>query len=216
MVLRLFFLFALFYQAPVFAVFSSENTSTLENWLIGTYQSKLTQIQGQDVKINLQILPIWSDRVDGEWLYLEGQVAGNDGKPFHQRIVQLVESFNGVIRFYNYTIPRASDFQGAYFNPAILASLTPSQLTLNTRCEFIIVPEGKSEFVGKIGNEGCHKSKTGMVFTSKSFTVSKSNITLFNQINMSHPQANKPTFSPIISFSKKSSYQGLVKVIGDK
>ena len=69
-------LMCLFSSFAYAAVFKSENTALLKQWLVGVHRSTNDVIRGREVNIGLQVLPIWQDRVDGEWLYVEGRIIG--------------------------------------------------------------------------------------------------------------------------------------------
>ena len=63
-------LMCLFSSFAYSAVFKSEHTALLKQWLSGMHRSTNDVIQGREVNIDLNISPIWQDRVDGEWLYM--------------------------------------------------------------------------------------------------------------------------------------------------
>jgi hypothetical protein len=169
----------LFSSLAYSAVFKSDNTALLSQWLAGVHQSTNDIIQGRKVNIGLQILPIWQDRIDGEWLYIESRIIGSPNKPFRQRILQLVATPNGLIRLYSYTIPRASDFAGAYYVPQVLASLTQSQLSISSNCELLIELKVTSTFVGETDAGSCLKNSSGALLTTF-FAVSAVNISFLD------------------------------------
>jgi len=161
------------------AVFKSENTALLKQWLVGVHRSTNDVIQGREVNIGLQVLPIWQDRIDGEWLYVEGRVIDSPRKPFRQRILQLVATPNGLIRLYSYSIPRASDFAGAYYSPQVLTSLTQSQLSISNNCELLIELKVTNTFVGETDAASC-MMKSGIPFMTSFFAVSAVNISFLD------------------------------------
>ncbi|GIC77341.1 hypothetical protein FMO003_35440 [Moritella sp. F3] len=172
-------LMCLFSSLAYSAVFKSENTALLRQWLGGVHQSTNDVIQGRKVNIGLQVLPIWQDRIDGEWLYIESRIIDSPNKPFRQRILQLVATPNGLIRLYSYTIPRASDFAGAYYVPQVLASLTQSQLSISNNCELLIELKVTSTFVGETDANSCLSSK-GTALLTTFFAVSEVNISFLD------------------------------------
>ncbi len=172
-------LMCLFSSFAYSAVFKSENTVLLKQWLAGTHRSTNDIIQGRAVNIGLQILPIWQDRIDGEWLYIESRIIDSPNKPFRQRILQLVATPNGLIRLYSYTIPRASDFAGAYYFPQVLASLTQSQLSISNNCELLIELKVTSTFVGETDVDSCITHQ-GMPLMTTFFAVSEVNMSFLD------------------------------------
>ncbi|WP_232784129.1 chromophore lyase CpcT/CpeT [Moritella sp. Urea-trap-13] len=172
-------LMCLFSSFAYSAVFKSENTALLKQWLVGIHRSTNDVIQGREVNIGLQILPIWQERIDGEWLYIESNIIDSANKPFRQRILQLVATPNGLIRLYSYTIPRASDFAGAYYFPQVLASLTQSQLSISGNCELLIELKVTSTFVGETDANSCF-TNSGAALLTTFFAVSEVNISFLD------------------------------------
>lgn len=209
MILRFMLILACLFHAPVYAVFKSDNTQLLKQWLAGVHYSTNNTIQDKRVHIALEVLPIWQDRDDGEWLYFEGHITDSKKKPFHQRIIHLVKTLNNQIRLYNYSIPRASDFAGAYYAPDILSSLTLSQLTINNNCEFLIKLGYEGIFTGEAGSNGCDSGYSGLLFMSTSFTVSQSGISFLDG-TVKDKNVRKRRFKPLY-FNKKEFYHGLVR-----
>ena len=172
-------LMCLFSSFAYSAIFKSENTALLKQWLAGIHRSTNDVIQGREVNIGLQVLPIWQDRLDGEWLYIESRIIGSPNKPFRQRILQLVATPNGLIRLYSYSIPRASDFAGAYYFPQVLTSLTQSQLSISNNCELLIELKVTSTFVGATDADSC-LTNTGTPLMTTFFAVSEVNISFLD------------------------------------
>lgn len=149
------------------AVFNSSNTALLSSWLPGIYESTNVKFQDEDLNVTLHILPIWQDRSDGKWFYIESNIINKMTKPFRQRILQFVATPNDHIRMYTYRIPRASDFAGAYFSPELLASLTPSQISIRNGCELDIKHKMTDIFVGVSDHLTCiSKARNDQLMTT--------------------------------------------------
>ncbi|MDX2320656.1 MAG: chromophore lyase CpcT/CpeT [Moritella sp.] len=206
MILRLIVaLMCLFSSFAYSALFKSENTALLGQWLSGIHRTTNDVIQGRKVHIGLQVLPIWQDSIDGEWLYIESRIIGSSNKPFRQRILQLVASPNGFIRLYSYSIPRASDFAGAYYFPEVLQSLTQSQLSINNNCELLIELKVTGTFVGETDSDSC-MTNTGIPLMTTFFAVSEVNISFLDGAydkfgNLMPGQLDKP-----VTFLKLEDY----------
>ncbi|QUM74847.1 chromophore lyase CpcT/CpeT [Moritella sp. 24] len=173
-------LMCLFSSFAYSAIFKSDNTQLLTQWLSGVHRSTNDVIQGRDVNIDLRIFPIWQDRFDGEWLYMESRIVGSPNKPFRQRILQLVATPNGLIRLYSYSIPRASDFAGAYYTPKVLMSLTQSQLSISNNCELLIELKITNTFVGETDSNSCITTSHSSSLITTFFAVSEANISFLD------------------------------------
>lgn len=198
-------LMCLFSSFSYAAVFKSENTELLKQWLVGVHRSTNDVIQGREVNIGLQVLPIWQDRIDGEWLYVEGRIIGSLRKPFRQRILQLVATPNGLIRLYSYSIPRASDFAGAYYTPQVLTSLTQSQLSISNNCELLIELKVTNTFVGETDTSSC-MMKTGIPVMTNFFAVSAVNISFLDGGYNKFGQLVSGRFDVPVTFLKIENY----------
>ena len=198
-------LMCLFSSFAYAAVFKSENTALLKQWLVGVHRSTNDVIRGREVNIGLQVLPIWQDRVDGEWLYVEGRIIGSPRKPFRQRILQLVATPNGLIRLYSYSIPRASDFAGAYYSPQVLTSLTQSQLSISNNCELLIELKVTNTFVGETDTDSC-MMKTGIPVMTNFFAVSAVNISFLDGGYNKFGQLVSGRFDVPVTFLKIENY----------
>lgn len=149
------------------AVFNSSNTALLSSWLPGVYESTNAKFQDEDLNVTLHILPIWQERTDGKWFYIESNIINKMTKPFRQRILQFVATPSDHIRMYTYRIPRASDFAGAYFSPELLASLTPSQISIRNGCELDIKHKMTDIFVGESDHLTCiSKARNDQLMTT--------------------------------------------------
>ncbi|MFT5880762.1 MAG: CpeT protein [Moritella sp.] len=186
------------------AVVKSSNTLLLKQWLSGEHHSTNDKIQDRDVQLALQILPIWQDRIDGEWLYMESSVINSPHKPFRQRILQLVDTPNNRIRLYSYSIPRASDFAGAYYEPQILSSLTLSQLTIHSGCELLIELKDTGIFVGESNAKTCVPRRMGLQFMATFFAVSEFNLSFLDRGYDKHGQLIQGSLENPVTFLKIS------------
>jgi len=187
------------------AIFKSENTALLTQWLSGIHKSNNDVIQGREVSIGLQAFPIWQERVDGEWLYIESRIVGSPNKPFLQRILQLVATPNGLIRLYSYSIPRASDFAGAYYSPQVLMSLTQSQLTISNNCELLIELKVTRTFVGEADSETCRSQGRSPLMTTF-FAISEVNISFLDGSYSQRRTVTEGRFDKPITFMKLEDY----------
>ena len=190
------------------ALFKSDNTALLQMWLSGVHHSSNNQINGKNVSVSLHVLPIWQDRIDGEWLYMESSIVDSTAKPFRQRVLQLVGSVNGAIRLYSYSIPRASDFSGSYYDPAILASLAPSQLSLTSGCDIVVALNATRTFVGETDPNSCANQSLTPPAIANFFAVSEFNISFVdsNYDRLGNLVADR--LDMLVTFLKVEAYKG--------
>ncbi len=163
------------------AVFNSANTALLSSWLPGIYESTNVKFQDEELNVTLHILPIWQERSDGKWFYIESNIINKMTKPFRQRILQFVATPSDHIRMYTYRIPRATDFAGAYFSPELLASLTPSQISIRNGCELNIKHKMTDIFVGESDHLACFSKVNGGQLMTTFLSLSEYSLSYWNR-----------------------------------
>ena len=80
--------------------------------------------------IRLVMTPIWEDRTDGVWLYVEQAASSALARPYRQRVYH-VHRVDETLRSDVYTLPgEALDYAGAYMDVARFDGITPEDLEL--------------------------------------------------------------------------------------
>jgi CpeT protein len=63
---------------------------TLENIMAGKYTSEAqSKVDTNYFNISLVMVPIWQDRGDGKWMYVEQAIGTKLDKPYRQRVYHL-------------------------------------------------------------------------------------------------------------------------------
>ncbi len=85
----------------------------LTSLMSGTFSSELqSETDTSYFNISLVMTPIWSDRTDGKWLYVEQAVASKLDKPYRQRVYHLQHPSKDVFTSDIYTIKDPLSFAG--------------------------------------------------------------------------------------------------------
>ena len=137
-----------------FSVVSKAQFSTdmmkLAAMMQGSFSSEQqSKVDSTYFDIRLQIVPIWEQRTDGIWMYVEQAVAKMQDKPYRQRVYRLTELGNGKFESAVYTLKSPLRFAG---KAQLVNQLNPDSLTLKDGCSVILKKESKKKFVG--GTEG--------------------------------------------------------------
>ncbi|MCE2596886.1 chromophore lyase CpcT/CpeT [Motilimonas cestriensis] len=166
----IFCLFSLF-SAPLWAF--SMQLELMTDWFEGEY-SNANQATKDSTFESLQFLVrrFWHTRTDGVWFYVE-QIKNQRGVlPYQQRIMQLIDQPNGLIRLHTYTTPQPIDFTGAYYQPQLLDKLTLQQLTMQQGCDIIFNYEKElKQFVGGTESHNCHLDYRGSTHVKITYTL---------------------------------------------
>ena len=69
---------------------SADELDTLVEWMTGSFSSQAqAQADERYYDIRLEMVPIWTDRDDGRWLYVEQAAASALERPYRQRIYRV-------------------------------------------------------------------------------------------------------------------------------
>ncbi len=105
--------------------------------------------------IRLEMVPIWRDRDNGKWLYVEQAASWSLDKPYRQRVYQLIEGDGGIILSVVYSIPQPLRFAGAWKNKNPLKELTPDSLEVREGCVVILRKTASFEYTGNTNKNDC-------------------------------------------------------------
>lgn len=121
--------------------------------------------------IRLQMMPIWTDRTDGPWLYVEQAVSSRQDKPYRQRVYRIRPAANGNVESQVFTLPGPTRFAGAWRDPAPLAALTPDSLELRDGCSIFLRRSGDGHYEGGTLGTGCPSELRGASFATSIVTI---------------------------------------------
>lgn len=124
--------------------------------------------------IHLTMVPIWMDRADGPWLYVEQAAASSLDRPYRQRVYQLVRTGSETIESRVYTLPEPPlQYAGAAVDPAKLSGVTPADLTLRTGCAVVLRKSGP-EWTGSTEGKQCASDLRGASYATSEVRISAS------------------------------------------
>ena len=144
----------------------------LAEWMAGSFDSgKQSQADTNFLDIRLVMMPIWTHRADGYWLYVEQAVATHEDQPYRQRIYHLCRVDDSLLASDVYTLENPLRFAGAWKQSDPLASLTPDSLTKRDGCAIILRPIGDSAFVGGTVGTGCESTLRGAIYATSDVRI---------------------------------------------
>jgi CpeT protein len=150
--------------------------STLEHltvFLTGSFSSADQARGDQNFRAaTLHITPIWADRSDGPWLYLEQALADAPAHPYRQLIYQLAARPDHTLeaRIFELTDPVAAT--GAWKNPTLLDKLTPANLVAREGCTLILHLQPGGTFKGGTAGTGCASALRGASYSTIETVIS--------------------------------------------
>jgi hypothetical protein len=150
----------------------ADGLDRLAGWMTGSFSSEEQAAEDESYfDIRLEMVPIWTDRADGRWLYVEQAAALSLDSPYRQRVYHLTVQDDGSFRSEVYAIPDPLRFAGAWKSDAPLADLSPDALELREGCAVILRAETEKRFVGSTVGTGCSSTLRGASYATSEVTV---------------------------------------------
>ena len=122
----------------------------LLSWFSGEFSSQeQATFDARFTSAELRLVEIWPGEGPFRWVYAEQFLTERAQRPFRQRIYRFSPLPDGRILMAELTMPRATDFAGAWRRPELLDSLTPQQLSLREGCEIWLTRQPGGEYKGQ-------------------------------------------------------------------
>jgi hypothetical protein len=142
------------------------------SWMTGSFSSEeQARADTNYFDIRLEMWPIWVERGDGYWLYVEQAVASQEDRPYRQRVYHVTEQADGSIRSDVYEIPDPLRFVGVWKSRDRLAGLTPDSLHLKNGCAVILKRVSGDAFEGGTVGRGCSSQLRGAMYATSTVRV---------------------------------------------
>ncbi|MEX1189406.1 MAG: chromophore lyase CpcT/CpeT [Bacteroidia bacterium] len=161
-------LFLVFFQNIGKAQFNKELLEVAK-MMQGSYSSKKqSKKDSAFFDIRLKIVPIWKERTDAIWFYVEQAVASMQDKPYRQRVYRLTGVEDGSFESAVYTLNSPLRFVG---HVDLVESLNPDSLALKEGCSVFLKKDGKKKYVGGTGDKTCPSDMRGASYASSIVTL---------------------------------------------
>lgn len=122
--------------------------------------------------IRLVMVPIWTDRDDGPWLYVEQAAATTPDRPYRQRVYRLTTLESGEIESAVFTLPgEVERFAGAWREERPLATLRPADLSRRDGCSMFLRAQSPDLFTGSTRGTRCSSDLRGARFATSEVTI---------------------------------------------
>ncbi len=159
----------------------SNELHQLADYMTGTYTNHEQHLADSSnfYEIKLQIIPIWQNRKDGYWFYVEQAVVGALDKPYRQRVYHLTEKEKGVYCSEVFTMNNPLRFAG---KAALCAStLTPDSLTVREGCAVLIRKKDVRTFEGSTEGSKCASDRQGAVYATSEVVIGKATLSSWDR-----------------------------------
>ncbi len=148
----------------------SEELKTLSEWMAGSYSSEAQHLKdtANYFDIRLQIIPIWNDRKDGFWFYVEQAVASYIDQPYRQRVYHLKENDKGKFESVVYTLSNPLRFT---HKPEEVEKLSTDSLSEKEGCSVFLSRKDKDSFSGGTDGKKCPSDRKGAAYATSEVSI---------------------------------------------
>ncbi len=153
-------------------VTNNKDLKKLAAMMSGEFSSEAQSKQDSSFfHIMLRMQPIWKDRSDGYWLYVEQSVANMQDKPYRQRVYHLFIQDDTTIVSKVFEIKSPALYIGAWQHKESLITLSPDSLIDRKGCGIYLHKKSQEIFSGTTPGKDCLSSLRGAAYATSEVTI---------------------------------------------
>jgi hypothetical protein len=154
----------------------------LAGYMVGSFDSSAQAASDPDYRdIGLHMAPVFADRTDGHWLYVEQAVASAPDKPYRQRVYRVHEEQGGSVSDV-YTLPGDPlRFTGTWRDPSLFQGVTVDALTLKDGCSIHLKARADGSFAGSTDGSMCPSELRGAKYATSKVTITATMLESWDQ-----------------------------------
>ncbi len=153
---------------------SDKDVKKLYSMMQGFYSS-VAQSKADTSYFNilLKMKPMWTEKKNEYWLYVEQAMEGSEDKPYRQRVYQLQLLNDTTITSTVYTIKDGEKYYGEYKKDKPLANMTIANLEVRKGCVINIYKTKKNKFTGTTHANDCESNLRGASYATTVVKIKK-------------------------------------------
>lgn len=156
---------------------SPNNLDQLVDLMVGSFSSMKQSEDDKDYfDIRLEMIKIWPESTDGQWLYVEQAVSTHLEKPYRQRVYHVTELENSKYSSAVYELPNPEKYIGAHKDSSKLSLLDPSLLIKRQGCAVILEKIKDNVYSGSTNAKTCLSTMRGASYATSIVTIDKDKI----------------------------------------
>ncbi len=160
------------------------DVAALAAYMTGTFESDAPPgAQPEDRRaVRIVVLPIWQERDDGPWLYVERAAVATPDQPYLQRVRRLsIDGLEG-LRSDVHGLPEdPRDFAAAWTDPGVFATIEPADLYPLEGCAVFLRRRADGSFVGESRGTACRSRRDGAAYATSQFEITSDGFTLLER-----------------------------------
>jgi hypothetical protein len=151
---------------------SDPDLDRLATWMSGRFSSAAqAETDPEYLDVRLTVTPIWTDRSDGRWLYVEQALGASLDRPYRQRVYRVVRGEDGSLESRVYLLPDPAAYVGAGADPSRFAALSRERLVPRNGCTVVLRPDGPDAFAGSTTGRACPSELRGAAYATSEVRV---------------------------------------------
>jgi hypothetical protein len=168
--------------APPVDARADRELSRLVDWMTGTFSSaRQAAADSSFYEIILRMTPIWPERIDGYWLYVEQAVAAFEHRPYRQRIYHVARTGAGELQSAVYELPEPRRFIGAWRHPDFFGTLSYASLEPREGCAIALTRRGDGAYAGSTPGQLCKSSLHGASYATSEVVITAEGMTSWDR-----------------------------------
>ncbi len=152
----------------------SLNSREVATAMAGNYSNEeQSKIDRQFESLVLHMRPIWIDRIDGLWLYVEQSKSSDQDKPYRQRVYQVVDGNDAESvesRLFDFA-DNPQQYAGEWKKDRPLNSLTRGLLVPRSGCTVTFRRDAVGAWIGSTTASECTTTYHGAAYTMSDVTL---------------------------------------------
>ena len=177
MKLKFLMFFSIFFTLPVLAQekqLSEKDLAELKNLMTGFFSTEAQSLEDTSYfHIRLCMKPLWLERQDGYWLYVEQAAFRSLDRPYRQRVYHLYrDKEKNALVSKVYEIEDPGRFVGGCSDLSVLSGLGFEALIERPGCELFLKRDSENSFSGSTIDGACLSTWRGAAWVSSDVTVS--------------------------------------------
>ncbi len=150
--------------------------SALADLMTGVFSSAEQAAADAEFRhVRLVMVPIWTQREDGPWLYVEQAMAEALDRPYRQRVYRLRETGGGGVESVVYTLPGDPlRLAASWKNPSAWEQLSPADLSERAGCAIRLAQREDGTWNGATAAKSCPSDLRGATYATSEVEISKS------------------------------------------
>jgi hypothetical protein len=149
----------------------SADLDLVTSWMSGAFSSAAQAEESETfLDTSLHVTPIWSERTDGRWLYVEQAVTEHLDRPYRQRVYRVRELGDGRFECQIHTLSEPAAAVGAWLDEDPLRDLDRTDLEERRGCSVMLQRRG-DRFEGSTLGSLCTSTLRGASYATSEVVI---------------------------------------------